>query len=413
MKIITLEQRVHFQILFWITGSFLLQLTSAQPENNHETTKQTTDSSIFFYQQPGFPRDCKEVRDQCDLSNSSGIYLIKPETCVEPFEVYCDSSHDAGGWTVIHRRFENGSVEFNRNWESYKNGFGFLSHEFYLGNEKISLLTNQNKYELIFEITTSNGSTFQQSYENFRIGDEFSNYKLVSLERNSGTLFQFSHFVDCQDAYTSGFKDNGIYKIKPNNWPGSAFNVYCNMTDGGGWIVVQRRVDGSVDFYLDWDNYKQGFGNLNSEFWIGNEKLHFLTNAKRQEIRIDLVNRNGAPYFAKFDNFGINNETDNYRLSVIGTYSGTADSRSNPDGYALRYHLARPFSTYDRDNDPWSGNCAINRHGAWWYNECAASNFNGEYFGPRDSYRSIEWETLPGSIYNIQFTEMKIRPFAG
>lgn len=89
------------------------------------------------------------------------------------------------------------------------------------------------------------------------------------------------------------------------------------------------------------------------------------------------------------------------------------DSRSNPDGYALRYHLARPFSTYDRDNDPWSGNCAINRHGAWWYNECAASNFNGEYFGPRDSYRSIEWETLPGSIYNIQFTEMKIRPFAG
>lgn len=91
---------------------------------------------------------------------------------------------------VIQRRFDNESVEFNRDWESYKKGFGFFSHEFYLGNEKLTYLTNQNKYELMFEITTVNGSTFKMSYMNFRVGDEFSNYKLVSLERNSGTIFQ-------------------------------------------------------------------------------------------------------------------------------------------------------------------------------------------------------------------------------
>lgn len=88
--------------------------------------------------------------------------------------------------------------------------------------------------------------------------------------------------------------------------------------------VFQRRVDGSEDFYLGWDSYKEGFGNNSHEFWLGNDKLHYLTKQKTYEIRIDLVNRYGAPYYAKFDLFRINDESDNYRLSDVGSYSGTA-----------------------------------------------------------------------------------------
>ncbi|PIK58382.1 hypothetical protein BSL78_04699, partial [Apostichopus japonicus] len=88
--------------------------------------------------------------------------------------------------------------------------------------------------------------------------------------------------------------------------------------------VFQRRVDGSQDFYLGWNSYKQGFGNLNINFWLGNDQLYYLTNQKRYEIRIDLVNRYGAPYYAKFDFFRTNDESDNYRLSGLGTYSGTS-----------------------------------------------------------------------------------------
>ncbi|XP_071837053.1 fibrinogen-like protein A [Apostichopus japonicus] len=217
---------------------------------------------------------------------------------------------------------------------------------------------------------------------------------------------------DCLDVFNAGNTTNGIYTIKPTNWRDS-FEVFCNMTDGGGWTVFQRRVDGSVDFYRNWQSYKEGFGELDHEFWLGNDKLYDLTNQGDYQLRIDMVNKDGDPYYAKFDLFRINDESDNYRLSGLGTYSGTADTDGGyfPGGYALSYHLNDAFSTFDRDNDIFSStNCAVIFHGAWWYKYCAASNLNGNYMAADDDRSSIRWYNLPGGWNNIKYTEMKIRP---
>ena len=100
-------------------------------------------------------------------------------------------------------------------------------------------------------------------------------------------------------------------------------------TDGGGWTVFQRRLDGSVDFYLGWESYKRGFGNLNKEFWLGNDNLHRLTAADDVKLRVDLEDFDGNIKYAEYTTFKVASEADKYRLLIEG-YSGTAgDAMTN------------------------------------------------------------------------------------
>ena len=94
-------------------------------------------------------------------------------------------------------------------------------------------------------------------------------------------------------------------------------------TEGGGWTVFQRRLNGSLDFYLDWVAYKNGFGNLKGEFWLGNNNLHRLTEAENVTLRVDLEDFDGNITYAEYTIFKVAGEGDKYRL-LIGGYSGTA-----------------------------------------------------------------------------------------
>ncbi|KAJ8018178.1 Fibrinogen-like protein A [Holothuria leucospilota] len=91
------------------------------------------------------------------------------------------------GFSWVIHRFQNDSLLFNRNWTEYKLGFGFLSQEFWIGNDKLSFLTNQNTYELRIDVTSTDGLSFYVTYSKFRISDEYSEYKLTSVGEYKGT----------------------------------------------------------------------------------------------------------------------------------------------------------------------------------------------------------------------------------
>jgi ficolin len=150
---------------------------------------------------------------------------------------------------------------------------------------------------------------------------------------------------------------SGVYRIYPEG--GEGFEVYCDMeTDGGGWTVFQRRFNGSVDFYRDWESYKNGFGSVSGEYWLGNEKIHRLTiSGKELAVRLWDENNYGV---ARYSNFKLGDSASEYELTVSGH-----DENSVPD--ALLYHSGSKFSTYDRDNDGQSSSCSVTYHGAWWF----------------------------------------------
>ena len=97
--------------------------------------------------------------------------------------------------------------------------------------------------------------------------------------------------------------------------------MFCDQTTaGGGWTVFQKRMDGSVDFYRGWTDYKRGFGNLNGEFWLGLDKINRLTKL-RNRLRVELEDITGKTAYAEYDMFAVTSERTKYKLS-LGTYSG-------------------------------------------------------------------------------------------
>ena len=130
------------------------------------------------------------------------------------------------------------------------------------------------------------------------------------------------HNKNCAELYKSGKTISGVYTINPDGSSAGTFDVYCDQkTSGGGWTVFQKRLDGSVDFYRGWNDYKKGFGNLYGEFWLGLDKINRLTSSDRYKLRVDLEDIEGKTAYAEYNLFAITSERTKYQLS-LGSYSG-------------------------------------------------------------------------------------------
>ncbi|XP_061686938.1 fibrinogen gamma chain [Syngnathoides biaculeatus] len=247
----------------------------------------------------------------------------------------------------------------------------------------------------------------------------------VEIQPTTGT--------DCQDIANKGATISGIYYVKPAQAT-ERFLVYCEIDNfGRGFTVIQRRQDGSVDFHKDWIQYKEGFGYLSpddsTEFWLGNEKIHQLSVSSNIPVvlRIELVDWDGTKRYADYAMFRVGPEADMYRLTYGYYFGGDAgdafngfDFGDDPSDKFFTSHNGMQFSTFDKDNDKYDGNCALQDGSGWWMNRCHAAHLNGKYYqGGRYTEKDagefgydngIIWVTWHNRWYSLKETTMKIIP---
>ncbi|XP_030628831.1 angiopoietin-related protein 1a [Chanos chanos] len=221
-----------------------------------------------------------------------------------------------------------------------------------------------------------------------------------------GTLTSDGPFRDCFQVRQAGHSTSGMYLLKPEGTD-KLIQAWCEHgLDNGGWTVFQRRKDGSVNFFRNWENYKKGFGNIDSEYWLGLENIYNLAKQGDYQLLVELEDWMAKKVYAEYSSFHLEPESEAYRLR-LGTYQGNA-------GDSLTSHNGKPFTTLDRDKDAFSGNCAHFHKGGWWYNACGQTNLNGVWYSG-GVYRSkfqdgIFWADYGGGFYSLKSVRMMIRP---
>ena len=218
-------------------------------------------------------------------------------------------------------------------------------------------------------------------------------------------FLQIKHFDPA--AISGPYELFHLCETRPLNFGVTKVYAACDMeADEGGWIVIMRRNNGSVDFNRTMEEYEFGFGEVTGEFWYGLKNIHCLTNREPVELRIEIGNGTEPSIIWEYQTFRV--ATEPYYTLTVSTGKGVGDTYD-----AFYDHRSQHFFTYDRDRTTYK--CAKNYGAGWWYINnirCLSTNLNGKY-EPAEAHakRKVSWYTASeGAHVHYTHVSMKVRP---
>ena len=163
-----------------------------------------------------------------------------------------------------------------------------------------------------------------------------------------------------------------------------------------GYQLIQQNVDG-VGFNRTWIEYKNGFGNVSGDFWIGNDALNNMTRNNTCRLKVDLQSKSTLQWFvAYYQYFMVDSAALFYKLHV-SNYTGGNATDSLAGGFFYGGSSGYMFSTYDQNHNTFNLNCAAIYGGGWWYSSCGYAIMNAAY--QINSGYAFSWHTLPSDPY--------------
>lgn len=279
--------------------------------------------------------------------------------------------------------------------------------------------TAEKKVLLPFEDGSGSVSDFNPdscSYNSI----QYAIYQLKSLAYRCVDQLEFENC--CEPKFLGYNLLSSIYPIRLGKEQPKY--LYCDMeTYGGGWTVIFRRGSRKnfiLDFNRSWLNFKQGFGKVDRDFWLGFRHIRYLTRQTQTELLVELK-RDGKRFFAHYSSFSVGSGSTNFALSVGGynKNSSLPDSLSHSNGFR--------FVTFEEElqGNPdvvlqygrYSSFCTIVFRDSWWHgskgNEsCTKVSLFRDVGTPaaiEEMTDKMIWEDN-GEKVGFDFAEMKIRP---
>ncbi|XP_026834323.1 techylectin-5B, partial [Drosophila erecta] len=174
-----------------------------------------------------------------------GIYTIQV-LGLEPFQVSCDAEIAGSGWTVIARRTSN-KLNFVRSWKEYKKGFGQLNGDFFIGLDKLHVITKSQPHELYIHLEDFEGQTRYAHYDEFFVESENKFYALTKLGGFTGDAGDSMMHNRNQNFSTFDRDNDGWHKNCAEEYMGAWWHVNCTLSNLFG--VYVKGHDGQ---YFQW-----------------------------------------------------------------------------------------------------------------------------------------------------------------